>query len=104
MTRFSSIVMLLAIATSATAQSSYQARVVNRVADELERGYVFPDIGAAMARQARARLAAGAYDSLSDPTTFARALSTDLRSVSHDGHLRIVTRLAPPTGGNNTPS
>ena len=69
-----------------------RSAVVQRAADELDRGYVFADIGRRMADHLRRRLADGAYDAMTDPEAFAEMLTRDVRSVNDDGHLRIVVR------------
>jgi retinol-binding protein 3 len=91
-----------ASAPTAESQTPTRAQVVERIASELERGYVYPEIGMSMARHARARAAAGAYDAMADDRAFVDSLTSDLRSVSRDGHLRVITRApqpAAPSGG-----
>ncbi len=75
-----------------TIDERVQSDVIKRVLDALDRGYVFPDVAAAMARVAREAESTGKYRTLTDPQKFAQALTADLRSVSHDGHLRVVYR------------
>jgi hypothetical protein len=65
-----------------------RSAVVSRAADEIDRGYVFVDIGKKMAEHLRKRLADGAYNTIAEPQAFADTLTRDLRSVSDDGHLR----------------
>ncbi len=62
----------------------------------LEEGYVYPDVAAKMAEKVRAKLKAGGYDSIKTETVLARQLTDDLRSVSHDGHLRVNVSPEPP--------
>ena len=64
-------------------------RVVERVLEELERGYVYPEVAARMEEDVRARLARGEYAALSQPEAFARALTEHLQGVSKDKHLRV---------------
>ena len=66
--------------------------VIARAADELERGYVFADLGGTLARTLRAKLADGSYDTIASAGELADALTRDLRSIAKDGHLRVVTR------------
>ena len=75
-----------------------RAAVVQRAADELDRGYVFVEIGRKMADQLRRRLADGAYDAITDPEAFAETLTRDLRTLNDDGHLRIVVKGGGPGG------
>lgn len=67
--------------------------VVDTLAAELERVYVDADTGRLIARRLRERLAAGAYERLTDPNLFANALLDDLQSVNGDLHLGV--RYAP---------
>ncbi len=71
----------------------HRNRLVNRVADELARGYVFEDVGNAMAEDIRKRLALGDYDDIEYSYPFAQRLTDDLRAVCHDKHLRVVPRI-----------
>jgi peptidase S41-like protein len=66
--------------------------VIARAADELERGYVFADLGGTLARTLRAKLADGSYDAIASAGELADALTRDLRSIAKDGHLQVVTR------------
>ena len=79
-------------AASTTVTREYRLALVNRLADELAAGYVVPDVGAAMARRIRDALNQGRYDSLDTPPRLVAALTGDLRAVSHDRHLNVVTR------------
>jgi retinol-binding protein 3 len=94
---------LTAVPTGSLAQTQFddavRADVVNRALDALEKGYVFPDVAAAMTRAVRVAEQAGRYRGITTPAAFAEALSTDLRAVSHDVHLRVIFR-----GGENGPN
>ena len=68
-------------------------RVVERIADELVRGYVFEDVGQAMAADIRSRLAQGEYDGIEYSYPFAQRLTEDLRGICHDKHLRVMPRV-----------
>lgn len=78
--------------------------VIEELATTLQRDYVFADAGAKYAAMLRANLAAGAYDSLSDPTAFGDKVTADLQAVAKDGHLRLApaaafeTRRPAPAG------
>jgi retinol-binding protein 3 len=81
----------------------YRRALAERLADELARGYVMPDVGAAMALRIRTKLRAGAYDSLPTARALAVALARDIDSVAHDRHMGIAPR-APSVaagGGEN---
>lgn len=79
--------------------------IADSTAAQVEREYVIPDTGVAIARHLRARLAAGAYDALTRPAELSEALTADLRAVNGDGHLYMVVNTAPavPGGGGGSP-
>lgn len=61
---------------------------VEAVCEVLQQSYIFEDVANDMARLARKNLKSGAYDDLT-LGDLAQRLTQDLRSVSHDKHLRI---------------
>lgn len=67
-----------------------RAAVIEDLARTLADRYVFPDVGQRYAAMLRANLAKGAYDSLSDPAAFGRAVTAELQTVSADKHLRLA--------------
>ncbi|MCM8558394.1 S41 family peptidase [Sphingomicrobium sediminis] len=71
-----------------------RAIVVEQLAGLLEERYVFADVGHQYAAALRGKLAAGAYDDLTDVHEFSRQLTRDMREVSRDRHLRVGYR--PP--------
>src|SRR5438874_370252 len=82
--------------------------VIERIATELEKGYVFPDTARAMIQAIRDRQRRAEYDHIESASEFADSLTAHLRAVSHDKHLRIVARGAPqrlggPAGGVPAP-
>ena len=77
-----------------------RSAVIDRIAVELEKGYVFPDTARAMIQALRGRQERGEYDRIESATELADSLTAHLRAVSHDKHLRIVVRgAAPPNAG-----
>ncbi len=112
-------VMTLVMSTAAVAQSAAPTAaaaapfdagarrgVVEATATALIDNYVFPDVGARAAALIRANLKAGGYDGL-DRTAFAERLTTDLRSVTHDLHMRVSVAgqpPEPPSDGVETPA
>ena len=93
--------MALAIASTAVAQAPAPATparidatvrraVVDTLAARLIRHYVDADTGMLIAAKMRARLNAGAYDTITSPGRFAEALTVDLRSVNDDRHLNVT--------------
>jgi hypothetical protein len=72
--------------------------------------YVFPDRAIQAKAKIDAALAAGDYESIVDPRDFARRLTEDLQSVTHDKHMRVTftggpapaavaQQAPPPTNG-----
>ncbi len=74
---------------------------VNRIADELIRAYVFEDVGQQMASDLSKRLAAGEYDKLGNAYQFSQQLTTDLRAICHDLHLRVRPRVPRRRSGQS---
>ena len=69
-----------------------RTKIVQEAARLLEERYVFPDIGKKCGDHIRAQLAEGAFADLTDPGVFARKLTEELQSVSHDKHMRVSAR------------
>jgi hypothetical protein len=79
--------------------------IVAKLSEALRQRYIFPDVGNRVAAKIDASLAAGDYDELSDPGTFALRLTGDAYAIAHDKHLRISTMLAqPPAAAVRMPS
>ena len=78
-------------------------QVLDGAIEHMQRGYIFEDVAAKMAAALRAHAKAGAYDAITSGADFATVLTTHLREVSKDKHLRIVYNPAgiagvqPPT-------
>jgi hypothetical protein len=64
--------------------------VIDTMAARLRAHYVDADTGAMIAKHMLSRLAAGAYDSIASPLRFSEVLTTDLRAVNDDKHLRVI--------------
>jgi hypothetical protein len=79
--------------------------VVDQVAKLLHDRYIYPQVGDRAGRRIEARLAAGAYDGISDPTALGKALTADLDSIAHDKHLQVFTAQStpPPEGPEHFP-
>ena len=71
-----------------------RARLVARVAREIEAHYVFADVGAKMAAAIRDRAAHGGYDAVTRTADFADVLTQDMRAISHDRHA-LIERSSP---------
>jgi hypothetical protein len=91
-------------ATSTALDAKARLEVIDALARELHRAYVFPDKAAEMERDLRDRLAKQAYDQLTEPASFARALTEHLQSVSHDKHLRVSMQPGGPAPAGGPPA
>jgi hypothetical protein len=73
-------------------------RLLDGIARELEAHYVHPEVGKRMIAAIREQSAKGQYDAITTAPQLAQRLTRDLRSVSRDGHLRVMfegQRLSP---------
>lgn len=66
-----------------------KAAVVSKLAEILTEKYVFPETAQKMADLVRKNLQAGLYGPIENSDDFARKLSEDILSVSHDQHLQV---------------
>jgi hypothetical protein len=85
-----------AISQTAPLQKSEMQEIVNKAGDLLVAAYVFPDRAAEAKAKINSLLAAGSYDGLTDPVAFANRVTTDLQSVTHDKHVKIVALSSEP--------
>lgn len=67
---------------------------VHRVCACLEENYIFPSVAEKCSNYLRSELQQGAYDAISDPDTFAQAVTADLRLLSEDNHIEIKAKCA----------
>lgn len=67
-----------------------RASVVESLAVNLDRFYVFPDKGKEMARDLRRRLSRHEYDAIKSGKAFADSLTAHMRAVTHDLHLSAI--------------
>lgn len=67
-----------------------KAITVDSISNKLQNTYVFPAIAKEMSDLIIKNLKEGKYNSIEDPFEFASLLSTDLLSISHDKHIRVV--------------
>ena len=63
--------------------------LIEEIASRIETAYVIAETATEMAKALRARVQAGVYDQIGNLETLAQQLTTDLRAISHDGHLRV---------------
>src|SRR5581483_6806906 len=66
-----------------------RAQVIEAAISKLDEYYVFPEIAKKMDESVQAKLNSGGYDDATASNDFADKLMEDLRTVSHDKHLRI---------------
>jgi hypothetical protein len=77
--------------------------VVAQLTGALRNLYIFPEVGDRAAAKVEAEAKAGAYDGLADPGAFAERLTSDMASVAHDKHLRVMVPGGPPPEGRGPP-
>src|SRR5207344_2283588 len=63
--------------------------VIKNLTNELNDGYVFPEVAKKMEADLSDRVSKGEYNSITTARAFAEKLTADLQSVSHDKHLRV---------------
>lgn len=77
-----------------------RSAVVESLAVAVRDRYVFPDKGAELARALRRRAAQRQYDGITSSKVFAESLTSHMRAVTHDLHMRVHYRHRPlPRGG-----
>lgn len=86
----------LAQVASPPVDAAERRAVVEQISRLLEAQYVFPEVAARSGAQLKQRLAAGAFDQLSDPRAFAGALTSELQGTTHDRHMRVRVRAPAP--------
>lgn len=74
----------------ATLDATTRATVIEGALKNLNDAYVFPEVAKKMEQAVRERLARKEYDAVSSPAQLASMLTTHLREVSKDKHLRVV--------------
>lgn len=67
-----------------------RAEIIDSVTLALDSHYVYPDVAEKMIKYVRKQLKDGKYDTLTTVSTFARALTGDLREICHDRHLGVA--------------
>jgi len=75
-----------------------QSAVIAALGQQLKSQYVFPDVAAETAAALSAKAAHDDYRDANTTTAFAKALSTDLRTIGNDKHLAVkfAPDLSPP--------
>lgn len=102
---------MLLLTTAVNAQDFDKKKVIDRLADLMNRNYVFPEKGKEMHDLIKRKYESGAYDGIDDPVDFANALDRDLKFVQQDKHIRVrynpervdAIRNGSRTGGREGP-
>src|SRR5947209_18260619 len=58
-------------------------QVIQDIVTDLNQSYIYPQVASAMGKHILSRKTAGAYDAITSSKEFAKALTDDLRSISH---------------------
>lgn len=83
------LLLLMLNVSVLSAQEIDKAAVINKLADLMNRNYVFPEKGKAMHDLIKKKLKNKAYDEYRSKGDFAAALESDLRSITNDKHIRV---------------
>ncbi len=67
-----------------------QKEIINELTTLLMSSYIFEDVAMEMSGQLKKQFKNGAYDSLTDPQDFAKALEKEMVKISHDSHLWFI--------------
>lgn len=70
--------------------AAIRQKTIDAVSAKLNEYYVYPDVAAKMVQAIQDHQKHGDYNSLTDGSEFADALTRDLRAVSHDKHLGVM--------------
>jgi hypothetical protein len=70
--------------------AAIRQKTIDAVSAKLNEYYVYPDVAAKMVQAIQDHQKHGDYNSLTDGSEFADALTHDLRAVSHDKHLGVM--------------
>lgn len=89
MKKFLCLLLFLVTLVPLSAQEFDKVAVVNKLADLMNRNYVFPGKGDQMHDLIKDKLESGGYDSFDSEQAFASQLELDLRSVINDKHIRV---------------
>jgi retinol-binding protein 3 len=78
--------------TNETFQMTPELRqaIIQDIPKLLDESYIYPDVAKKMGELIVKRFQEGAYNSLSDPKEFCKAVTVDMRSVSNDKHLSFA--------------
>jgi len=72
-----------------TLPAATRRAVMESLIVQIDRGYVFPDVGTEVVKALRRHAARGDYDPITSARAFADTLTAHLYAVAHDLHLRV---------------
>src|ERR1044072_2937449 len=92
------IVAFIAATTGLCAQSptltpDEQSLIINRISELLNERYVFPDVAAKTGEHLKEAFRKGTFKADTDPVNFARSLTQEAQSITHDKHMRVNARM-----------
>jgi hypothetical protein len=89
-----------------TIDAATRQTVVAAVLALLKSDYVYPETAEKMVEAIRGHAAAGKYDAITSAKVLARRLTTDLRDICHDKHLRVrySAEVLPAETGHEQPT
>ncbi len=76
-----------------------RAETIDALVKNLESDYILPDVAKKMVQAIREHQARHEYDAINDGEKFAKALTSDLQTVSHDHHLGVDYSVEPVRQG-----
>ena len=76
-------------------------QITGRAAAEIRAAYVYPDKGESAAGAIERAAAANSYAAIEDPGQLALRLTSDLQSVIHDAHMRVIRIPLPNQAGSS---
>jgi hypothetical protein len=88
-----------AVTRSAAFDAASRRAIVAEIAAAMRNDYVELEVGARAAAKIEQALAAGDYDDLQTPATFAVRLTAELAAVTHDKQLAVIAPGEPPPPG-----
>jgi hypothetical protein len=66
-----------------------RAEAIHALVDDLQKIYVFPDLGDRVAAMLAGRLKRGEYDGITSAKAFSELLTNQMREIAHDAHLGV---------------
>ena len=79
----------LAFGQDSIFSSAIRTTVVTHISTLLTENYVYPEKVKALSDKLKLNLSQGKYDSIDEPKKFASQLTTDIRELTQDKHIRI---------------